>query len=691
MKQLLIFILLFLALSSCVNEPKEIKNGLKGSGFNKRELIKVYDHYKNSNDTLKLKAAIFIINQLEEQYSFDSTDVYDIDKYFPYIGSLKKTNRGNVLDSLKLLGVWPAGSSSSLTKDIKTISANFIILNIDLAFDEWNQASWKNKYSFEIFCEYVLPYKVSRLPNEKWRNILFKKNKDFIFKCSIDSSHIFTFSNIYKSIDKDFFVNPRNIYPQSIPFKYLASGKVGSCDDCCNFLLMNFRSIGLPVVMDYTPQWANSSYGHSWVSLLLPNHKPIYFLHQEKIPHFYKNYIQSVRVFNNKVLLYDEKDLTNGEFCILLNSGIFKPGFVNTSSIPKNIDISEEKKVAKIFRSMYSIQKDNLIDIANKYNEIIPQNFQNRLSIDVTDTYIDCKDVTLNIEKGKFKSHFVYLCLFDKIRGFFPIYWAFIDKYNQACFKKMGCNNILYFPMYFDNDTFQPAGSPFILKNDGTMKILSPSHSIESVELLLKYPLQIRFVHYANYMLNGVFQGANDPDFKNSTNLFKIKKTPLYWNEELIKDSKQYRYLRFLCNDTICDLAEMEFYNNNTLIKGKVICSKSKYDYPAAKAFDGDMETFTHGAGKASWVGLDLGENKHINITKIRYCPRNNSNMIKKGDVYELFYWDNKWNSLGKKVGVKKYLEYSNVPKGAVLFLKNSSGGIEERPFTYENGKQVWW
>lgn len=31
------------------------------------------------------------------------------------------------------------------------------------------------------------------------------------------------------------------------------------------------------------------------------------------------------------------------------------------------------------------------------------------------------------------------------------------------------------------------------------------------------------------------------------------------------------------------------------------------------------------------------------------------------------------------------------LPKGALLWLKNHTQGKEERIFTYEDGKQVWW
>ena len=54
-------------------------------------------------------------------------------------------------------------------------------------------------------------------------------------------------------------------------------------------------------------------------------------------------------------------------------------------------------------------------------------------------------------------------------------------------------------------------------------------------------------------------------------------------------------------------------------------------------------------------------------------------------------YFDKTWISLGKQVAKDFHLVYDNVPDSALLLLKNKTGGHEERIFTYENGKQIWW
>ena len=65
------------------------------------------------------------------------------------------------------------------------------------------------------------------------------------------------------------------------------------------------------------------------------------------------------------------------------------------------------------------------------------------------------------------------------------------------------------------------------------------------------------------------------------------------------------------------------------------------------------------------------------------------SNEICVDNEYELFYWNMKWISLGRKFAVDNKLHYDDVPKGALLWLKKSYSRKEERIFTYEDGKQV--
>ena len=77
-----------------------------------------------------------------------------------------------------------------------------------------------------------------------------------------------------------------------------------------------------------------------------------------------------------------------------------------------------------------------------------------------------------------------------------------------------------------------------------------------------------------------------------------------------------------------------------------------------------------------------------------RYLLFNDDNEIREGDLYELFYFDvgKGFISLGKQYGNREQaLLFKNVPDNAILWLRDYTRGKEERIFTYENNKQIWW
>ena len=107
--------------------------------------------------------------------------------------------------------------------------------------------------------------------------------------------------------------------------------------------------------------------------------------------------------------------------------------------------------------------------------------------------------------------------------------------------------------------------------------------------------------------------------------------------------------------------------------------------------FDNNLETyFTTEKTDTSWVGIDF--QKPVYISKVRYCPRSDTNFILEGDTYELCYWlDGKWVSMGKKKATGQEITFPDVPMGAVYILHNLSRGNEERIFTLDQNKQIWW
>ena len=90
-------------------------------------------------------------------------------------------------------------------------------------------------------------------------------------------------------------------------------------------------------------------------------------------------------------------------------------------------------------------------------------------------------------------------------------------------------------------------------------------------------------------------------------------------------------------------------------------------------------------------MGLDF--EKPVCVSRIRFLPRNDANGIFPGNEYELFYYDfpGGWKSLGIQNPIKDELDYTNVPSNALLWLRNLTTGLEERIFTYRNGRIIFW
>ncbi|MBN1327016.1 MAG: transglutaminase domain-containing protein, partial [Candidatus Cloacimonetes bacterium] len=64
---------------------------------------------------------------------------------------------------------------------------------------------------------------------------------------------------------------------------------------------------------------------------------------------------------------------------------------------------------------------------------------------------------------------------------------------------------------------------------------------------------------------------------------------------------------------------------------------------------------------------------------------------LQKDSEYELFYWNDRWESLGKRTADEKPLKYERVPGTALYWLVQCNSNKEERIFTYENNTQIWW
>ena len=107
------------------------------------------------------------------------------------------------------------------------------------------------------------------------------------------------------------------------------------------------------------------------------------------------------------------------------------------------------------------------------------------------------------------------------------------------------------------------------------------------------------------------------------------------------------------------------------------------------------------GMSRALWWPLVIERNGRLKVFRPRLrrhtvrltakYPEDKSNAIFPGEHYELFVWKGHWVSLGMQEAKDTVLTYHRVPVGALLWLRNLDKGVQERIFTFEKGRQIWY
>jgi hypothetical protein len=623
-----------------------LEQALELSGDNRPELEKVLSHY--ANKPLKLKATQFLIANMPGHVSYRN-QAY-VEQYYDEMDSV---NLYNDHSEKKLIASYKAiadkySKRSSPVHDLQVISAEYLIDNIERAFDDWQNGHWATHLSFEEFCEYLLPYKVSEYQSlDNWREYLSVPEYGDLqyLPYSAHSSHS-AYWACYAVNQALFNLHPKEEevvrVPVPFPIRRMRSLSYSflkkECDDRSIAVMAVLRAKGIPAMMDFTPHWPNRNSGHAW-NVILTN--------TGKSHHFH-----GLDTFENSH---------------------FDP------------------PIAKVFRECYAINPE-LLEL-NLSRENVPAQFRNIHTLDVTDEYCrtDNISVNLNLRKGKY----AYLSVFN-FNQWKPVHYSKI-KGKKAVFKKMG-RDIVYLPLCMAaGQGLVPAGSPFILTLRGEIKPIVPDTARrQTLNLTRKYPTFKFTSKHANRVLGTEIQAANHVDFSDATTLHIIQK---YGTEagEILLDTVEtkYRYWRYYsAPNGYCNVAELNFFTRDRDItkQGKIIGTPAEQQgYEKKHVFDGVPLTFFDSPDPSgSWVGLDFGE--PVNISRIMYLPRTDGNMVYYGNEYELQYWDNnRWNSLGRKTSNNVYITFEDCPVGALFLLRNHTHGVEERIFTYENGKQVWW
>lgn len=633
------------------------------------------DKFKESNDH-------WLKNIDTTNYTMDSNnaqrttilsgDIDNLQRFLESFDNLKKKDSSFIKKKLILLAD-SLSKSLDITKNINTheildtdyIEGDKIKHNNKLAYKALLEASWKDSINSQDFHEYLLPYKLTNEMFDNWRDSLYTFHQELVLlhpnlknMDSLYNYHLSTTYNLLSSV-----IEMRNYFPSEENYSWLDITKEGGCVARCRYAIYHLRAAGVPATYDYIPNWGNRpSSQHAYVGLA--NKK-------KQVEKLLKNDNDQKNLVDNLNAAMDPK-----------STHIFLE-----KDMPQGLYIQYEKTIPKIYRQTWSTQP-SIIKLISKTprEEIHPYLFKPNM-IDVTSQYLQVADV--KISKRFFENkHMAYLTTFD-INNWIPVAFAPFNWYGEAVFKDMG-KHILYLPMVYKSGLI-PYGDPFVLEDSGAKRILACNKEKRiDMRLIRKFPL---FSYAANHSIDFKgcrIEGSNDPDFKEAKVLHNIDYYPFYMQQIDLKKPDTLRYIQLVAPDDgrVFRLAEIECYQDSSGVLEKVEHKTYKNGTLKgrfANAFDGNLNTYQNGKR----FKLDFETPRPI--SRIRFCPKNDTNCVIPGNEYELFYWDKRWVSMGKKIAKDFFLNYSNIPSGTIYWLKCLTEGKEERIFTYENGKQIWW
>lgn len=650
-KKVILFFISFLSIS-CTPRVDRLEYALCLSGDNRPELEKVLARYSSPEDSLKYRAAVFLIENMPGRGYYEGEHLDRFKEYYPLLRSmrLKKQSPEMAVDSIRRIYGKFDISLLKYREDLHTIDSAYLCRNIEWAFKVWEEQPWGRSVNFDDFCEYILPYSVGNEALSDWREMYYEKYNGILDGLRNSDSSDREDPAVAARIITDSLTGPKKIFftsaaPAALPHigPMAADSRSGNCRDLVDFALYVCRALGIPCASDYMPFRGDGNVGHEWASFL------------------------------GRDSLYCQ-DMGNP--------------MVNVSRM-------KTLRKMKVYRRTFSVNEElSGLDIQepDKSDFLKIPRFE-----DVTPAYaidfLKTLKVPGNELYGGIKPKSAYLCMSSRF-SWVPVAVGKFRRGN-AEFDDIDCNVQVMRVASVEDGKLRFWSDPFYIKESGDLHFYRAGKELQDITVFRKFS-DNQELWLQKRMINGVFEGCNDSTFSKKERLHIIRKLPKRLLVPIRPNkSGPYRYVRYAGpRYGFCNIADMYFYSTDgELLTGRPMGTPGSYggdkEHDYLSALDGNSSTsfdskkYYHG-----WVGLDFGEPKHIG--KIVYTPRNRDNHVRPGDEYELFYCDGNWKSAGRVTASSDSILYKGLPAGTLYILNNLSRGKDIRVFSYDNGVQEW-
>lgn len=619
MNRIIAIILAVLTVVACTGRKSKLDEALKEAKSNRSELLKVLEHYKN--DSLKLKAAIFLIENMPGYTAYHY-------KYIDSIQALKKEwiKNGFVKagDIKKMEQEW---LKPDIRKDIEHITADFLINNVDDAFQAWHERPWGKYIPFDVFCEYILPYKVKQEPLEEWRKA-YKQRYSFLLDSIYTGTDVIEATKtICEYLKMEDFHHTHIFNTTSAGPGFALNYRIGKCMDELELTMYVMRALGIPVNIDYYPFSPESLNNHAWCVVRDTTNENASFYFTENIP------IRGYR---------------GGEFRKMCK--------IYRQTCAKQLDGSRQKDVSdEYFKDTLTIDIPNTKKTGNLY-----------LGVFNRDKFCPIAKSTVNgnnVSFGHVEANCIYIILSKEGKEFRPFTDPFIFdgkqlKYFSTNNERKEAQDIKIYRKF-----------PFFAWNKDRMYRIIDSKFEGSNTIDFSHPHILYHICDTPKVCFNKFTLPNKQKFRYVR--YKVRKNAFLELAELhfYQDQQEVKPV----NIVACE----PYYANDD-------------EFKLANCFDYDPLTYFLSKKEGQELIFEFGSEVLINKI-LCIPRNDNNFIRPGDTYELFYWGKNKkWISLGKQKAKGVYLEYKNIPRNALLFLHDETRGKEEEVFFLKNGEQFF-
>ena len=150
-------------------------------------------------------------------------------------------------------------------EDLRTLSAEFLLTNCDLAYEAWREAPWSGDITEEMFFDTILPYANVNERRDDWRGDFRGKFLEIVKDAkSPTQATVLLNQQLFEMVGVRYSTD-RPKADQS-PYESIDAG-MASCTGLSILLIDACRSVGVPARFAGTPLWYNETGNHNWVEI----------------------------------------------------------------------------------------------------------------------------------------------------------------------------------------------------------------------------------------------------------------------------------------------------------------------------------------------------------------------------------------------------------------------------------------